>query len=208
MSSHRTCPICGGSSKLVIEAREIKVGRWSATVDDEFMRCEKCGEETYLAGQMKATQERAARVIREREKILSPERVRAIRERYGLTQSQLERLLRVGPKTVVRWERGSVMPSAAINTLLKVLDNMPVVVADLAVENGVLLGASLPPSTIVVQVFPTTSLTYSMWRSPPTLPPPRPTEQPGVELPAAVASRLRGRSIDIRQIKNSEEILT
>lgn len=207
MNTLRICPICGGHSKPVVEAREIKVGRWTATVDDEFTRCESCGEEAYMPGQMQATQERAARVVREREKIVSPERVRAVREKYGLTQSQLERLLRVGPKTVVRWERGTVMPSAAINTLLKVLDEMPVVAASLAIENGVLLRSSLPPSAITVQIYPVSTLACALWRSPP-LQPSQPVEQHGVQLPAAIADRLRSRSIPLCRLEDAEEILT
>ena len=55
--------------------------------------------------------------------------LRAIREGYGLTQDALEQLLRVGPKTVVRWERGTVCQSAAVDTLLAVLRDEPAAAA-------------------------------------------------------------------------------
>jgi HTH-type transcriptional regulator / antitoxin MqsA len=205
MSPSRTCPICGGTSQHVVEAREVKIGRWKATVDDEFFRCQSCGERAYSPGQMRATQERAAAVIREREKILSPERVRAFREKYGLTQSQLERLLNIGPKTVVRWERGTVMPSKGTSTLLKILEDNPVAVARLAVDNGVILGASLPPGTVVVQVYPAPVQTFGR-RSPPSMVQTHPIQQPGVELPAAIASRLRGPSIEICETEFQENL--
>lgn len=193
MTSHRNCPICGGISKPVVEAREIKVGRWMATVDDEFMRCESCGDEAYLPGQMKATHDRAAHVIREREKLVSPERVRAIRERYGITQSQLERLLGVGPKTVVRWERGSVIPSAAMNTLLKILESTPVIVAGLAMDTGVRISGGFEPSAIPVDDFASVTWKFEMvpWPSPAL--PVEPILQPGEALPAAIELRLRNR---------------
>jgi HTH-type transcriptional regulator/antitoxin MqsA len=207
MTNLRKCPICGGTSKPLIEAREVKVGRWTATVDDEFMRCDSCGDEAYLPGQMQATQERAARVVRDREKLVSPERVRAIREKYGLTQSQLERLLGVGAKTVVRWERGTVMPSAAINTLLKVVDNTPTVVAGLAVENGVILTERLQPSAITVQVYLAGTMTWGTfaWRSPPE--PASIAPQPGDPLPAAIELRMRNKHIPIIDLEDLKETL-
>ena len=204
MSTHRICPMCGGPMQTVIEPRAIKVGRWSATVDDEFMRCESCGEEAYLAGQMRATQERAARVIREREKIMSPERVRGFRERYGLSQSQLERLLNVGAKTVVRWERGTVMPGAAINTLLRILDEMPPAVAALAVENGVILSGGGVPCAFRVQVHRASTLSASVPKT--TAPAYKPglAMQPGAQLPAAIASRLNGVSAELSETIGSK----
>lgn len=169
MNTPRTCPICSGTQMAAIEPRTIKVGRWSATVDDEFLRCSSCGEETYLAGQMRATQQRAARAIQERRGILSPERVRAFRESYGLTQNQLERLLNVGPKTVVRWERGTVMPNAVVSTLVKILEDQPEQVARLAMERGVVLRDRSLMSAIAVQVTPAGTVDYQMFtlRSPP-----------------------------------------
>jgi putative zinc finger/helix-turn-helix YgiT family protein len=133
------CPVCGGQAIQVVEPREVKLGRWSAIVDDTFMRCGACGETYYLPDQMHATQMRAAQIIRERHGLFAPDRIRALRAKYGLTQLQLERLMGVGPKTVARWEGGGVVPSAAAHRLLRVLEGVPAAVFDLARSEGVVL---------------------------------------------------------------------
>jgi len=131
--------LCGSEGRTVIRPRKISLSRWSAIVDDEFYRCENCGEEWYAPGQMQVTQERAAKLIRQNHGLVSPERIRFLRSRYGITQSQLERMLGVGPKTVIRWEKGSVVPTLAANRLLELLEKMPAVAELLAEEHGVIL---------------------------------------------------------------------
>lgn len=68
----RTCPICDGPLEPVAEERDIRIGRRSARVLDEFYRCAECGEEIHAPGQMDATQRRACRKIREEEGLLMP----------------------------------------------------------------------------------------------------------------------------------------
>ena len=48
-----------------------------------------------------------------------------IREGLGLTQQSFEQLLGVGPKTVVRWERGTVFQNRATDSLLRVIRAFP-----------------------------------------------------------------------------------
>jgi HTH-type transcriptional regulator/antitoxin MqsA len=152
MSNSSICYECGAKAALVVEPREVRLGRRRVRVDDAFMRCENCKEEFYLPGQLSATQRRAADVVRESEGRLSPTRIRSIREQLGLTQSAFERLLDSGPKTVVRWERGSVIPNGVANTLLRLLEVFPVAAKLLAHWHGVnLLEASIPGESL----FPT-----------------------------------------------------
>ncbi len=73
-----------------------------------------------------------------------PDAIVALREKYGLTQAGLERLIGAGEKTVVRWERGTVAQNQTADTLLRVLDAHPDVVAQLAKERGVELRKRAP----------------------------------------------------------------
>lgn len=130
------CPVCDAAMTPVAEEREVSVGRRSALVLDHFVRCSGCGEEVYLPGQMEQVQRRAARAIRTREGLLQPEEIRALRERLELSQAGFEALLGVGPKTVVRWERGTVFQNAATDALLRVIDRFPGVVGFLAELHG------------------------------------------------------------------------
>jgi HTH-type transcriptional regulator/antitoxin MqsA len=79
----------------------------------------------------------ASDVIRRDEGLLLTEQIRQLREGLGLSQRAFERLLGVGPKTVVRWEKGSVFQNRATDSLLRVVAGFPQVAAFLAELHGV-----------------------------------------------------------------------
>src|SRR5207248_1199322 len=64
-------------------------------------------------------------------------RIRAIRESYGLTQAEFERALRLGAKTVVRWESGTVRQGATANSLLLAIEGNRQAFVKVADSNGV-----------------------------------------------------------------------
>jgi len=118
------CPICRSAElQVVTEPREIEAddGTHLAYRDDLF-ECSKCGERFYTHDQAMASSRNRAAALRTHEELLTPAEIRDIRRRFGLSQAGLEALLRVGAKTVVRWERGSVCQSRAVDTLLRFLD--------------------------------------------------------------------------------------
>lgn len=53
--------------------------------------------------------------------LLSPDELRTLRDRLGLTQNELGELLQVGEKSYSRWETGRSRPSRSINVLLRAL---------------------------------------------------------------------------------------
>lgn len=132
-----TCYLCNGVARLTQERREANWGARRVMVDDEFYRCEKCGEEFYRFDMAEEHSRRRAAAFRAEDGLLQPEEVRAIRTSYGLTQAGLEALIGSGEKTVVRWEKGTVAQNATADTLLRVLRDHPEVVARLAEERGV-----------------------------------------------------------------------
>jgi putative zinc finger/helix-turn-helix YgiT family protein len=107
-------------------------------------RCDSCEESFYTPDQALAAQRAAAAELRRQEDLLTPEEIRATRERFGLTQSQMERLLGVGPKTVVRWERGTVFQNRSTDQLLRVIGAVPDAFRFLAVASGVAAAKSEP----------------------------------------------------------------
>lgn len=115
------CHTCGSNAVPVTQQTELKMGSRSVLVDDEFMQCTNCGAEFYLPGQMEATQRRAAANARAAEGLLTPEEILGIREGLELSQADFEKLLGVGPKTVVRWERGTVFQNRATDSLLRLI---------------------------------------------------------------------------------------
>ena len=51
--------------------------------------------------------------------------IRSLRDRFGLSQSQMAIYLGVSKKTLQNWEQGIRTPSAAAQTLLLVLEKEP-----------------------------------------------------------------------------------
>jgi DNA-binding transcriptional regulator YiaG len=51
--------------------------------------------------------------------------IRAIWKRFGLTQRDLARLLRLGSNTISRWEAGRNVQTEAMDVLLRLLRDVP-----------------------------------------------------------------------------------
>ncbi|MEJ2218720.1 MAG: type II toxin-antitoxin system MqsA family antitoxin [Gemmatimonadota bacterium] len=131
------CPLCDSKGELVHERRALKLGRRTAVVDQEFYRCGSCGEEWFTPEQMDAAQRRAAAQVRQEEDLLEPDAIKAIRDDLQLSQAQFEKLLGFGPKTVGRWERGTVFQNRSSDLLMRLVRDFPDVVRYLAGRHGV-----------------------------------------------------------------------
>lgn len=131
------CHSCGGTAELVCGPHEVRFGARSITVETEFMRCGECSETFYLPGQMAAAQRAAADVVRAEEGLLTAREIVALRRQYGLTQTDLEKLLGSGPKTVTRWERGTISQAPVTDALMRVLIESPSAAAVLGRMRGV-----------------------------------------------------------------------
>jgi DNA-binding transcriptional regulator YiaG len=55
--------------------------------------------------------------------LLTPQQIKALRRRMGLTQGEISDLLQIGEKTWTRWETGGERPSRSINVLLYALND-------------------------------------------------------------------------------------
>ena len=131
------CPLCEGALEKRSEIRDIHLGNRTATVPHSFYRCDSCGENLYTPGQMEAVQMLASDKLRDEEGLLRSSRIHAIRTRLGLAQHQFEQLLGVGPKTVVRWEKGTVFQNGATDSLLRLISDVPGAAPYLARMHGV-----------------------------------------------------------------------
>ncbi len=57
--------------------------------------------------------------------LLTPDEIREIRRSFAMSQAAFEDLLGAGPKTVVRWEKGSVFQSATADRLMRLMRMQP-----------------------------------------------------------------------------------
>jgi HTH-type transcriptional regulator / antitoxin MqsA len=137
MEKETECYLCRSPAFLIKGKRQTRMGTRPISFEDEFYKCSNCGEQFYDGRMADESFRRAAAAVRRVESLLAPEEIREIRALYGLTQADLERLIKGGEKTVVRWERGTIAQNATADTLLRVLRDHPEVVARLASQRGV-----------------------------------------------------------------------
>lgn len=120
------CTNCGtlmkearGRLKVPINGEEIGVPSAS------HLKCPRCSEIVLRFHEAKRLHEDACEIYRRRHRLLSAHEIRAIRERFDLTQANLARLLRLGASTVSRWESGRNVQTAAMDVLLRLLRDLP-----------------------------------------------------------------------------------
>jgi putative zinc finger/helix-turn-helix YgiT family protein len=100
-------------------------GEETVVPDAAHLRCPKCSEVVLRLDEARALRERALQIYREKYSLLSAAEIRAIRERFALTQAALARLLRLGSNTMSRWESGRNVQTAAMDVLLRLIRDLP-----------------------------------------------------------------------------------
>ena len=120
------CPACGkqmvekrGTLRLPVNGEEIPVPAAA------HLGCPKCGEVVLRFQDAKRLHQDAIAIYRKKHGLLSADEIRAIRERFELTQADLTGLLRLGANTVSRWESGRNVQTASMDMLLRLLRDLP-----------------------------------------------------------------------------------
>lgn len=133
----KTCTDCGGAITRRAGTFDSHIGRRTVSVPGEYDRCADCGEFYFAPGEMDEMMKRASGIARAEEGLLLPGQIKAFRKGISLTQPQLEDLLGAGPKTVGRWEKGTVIQNGATDTLLRLLMDMPEALQHLLAKRGI-----------------------------------------------------------------------
>ena len=118
-----TCAVC--NSEKVKKIRR----KFSATYNQtpisiphaEMYECATCGERFFTPDQAKAVSLAVKGQARAEAGLLAPEEIVEIRQKIGLSQSELERLFGLGSKVVTRWETGRVVQGKAADVALRLL---------------------------------------------------------------------------------------
>jgi len=123
---HNACPECGmtmkekrGRLKLPVNGEEITVP--GAT----HLSCPKCREIVLRFDDARRLRQRALEIYRATYGLLTADEIRSIRERHGLTQAEMARLLRLGGNTISRWEAGRNVQTASMDMLLRMIRDLP-----------------------------------------------------------------------------------
>ena len=121
-----TCPSCGTKMAQRRATLRLQVNGEEVPAPSALhLGCPKCGEIVLRFQDAKRLHEDATAIYRKRHGLLSADEIRAIRERYSLTQADLARLLRLGDNTVSRWESGRNVQTAAMDILLRLIRDLP-----------------------------------------------------------------------------------
>jgi putative zinc finger/helix-turn-helix YgiT family protein len=100
-------------------------GEQMAVPSMSHLKCPKCGEIVLRFQEARRLHEDAIELYRRKHGLLSAGEIRAIRERFDLKQADLARLLRLGANTISRWESGRNVQIAAMDTLLRLIRDLP-----------------------------------------------------------------------------------
>lgn len=117
-----SCGECGeGTMQLCKAPYTVSVGKETYAIPEVAqLRCDHCGAVSFTPGQLEELDYRSACAVRASKGLISPDEIRELRRLLqGLTQTELEDILKVGRKTVVRWEAGVVHQTQGIDQLLR-----------------------------------------------------------------------------------------
>lgn len=89
------------------------------------LQCPKCGEGMLTRDEAREFRERAFDKYRSKHRLLAPDEIRAIREELGMSQKTLAKRLQLGEVTISRWESNSVIQTAALDLLLRLMRDVP-----------------------------------------------------------------------------------
>jgi putative zinc finger/helix-turn-helix YgiT family protein len=93
-----------------------------------FSKCNNCGEIYFNSKDSKIHDEQLIVALEENRKkkgLLTAKEIKQIREDRNLTQEALEKLLRISPKNVARWETYKSDQSQTADLLLRMLKDNP-----------------------------------------------------------------------------------
>jgi len=89
------------------------------------LRCPRCREIVLRFEDMRSLEIQAIEIYRTKYRLLPAAEIRALRERLGVTQARLARLLRLGGNTLSRWEAGRNVQTASMDVLLRLVRDVP-----------------------------------------------------------------------------------
>lgn len=136
------CVICGKGKlikKIVNEEFEYK-GKKLTIPDYIIYSCNKCKEALVDPKTIRFTEKILTDFRREIDGLLTSCEILQIRKKLGKTQLELAKIFGVGEKNFARYENGQVTQSKAMDNLLRILDEYPVVLNILKPEEKNLIG--------------------------------------------------------------------
>ena len=127
------CPFCGNKTyyhqtkSMTLQYKSIPI-----TVNQPGFWCDKCGEGVIGGEDRKATQKELQTLRAEIDGLLTPDKIKKIREKLKLTQSNAAEIFGGGVNAFSRYERGETPIPRPLSQLLLILKNHPNLLAEIA----------------------------------------------------------------------------
>lgn len=122
MNDNTLCPLCGeGHLTSRTEETVTEYAGQQGKVMLHFTECDACGSEIAGEADSRANKRAVLAFRKSVDGLLSGLEIRALREKYGITQDQAARLFGGGPKAFSKYEADDVAHSAAMDTLLRLV---------------------------------------------------------------------------------------
>lgn len=145
------CVECGAQMRKTSEPME-ETFRGVALIltGIEHYKCDNCGEVVLSAKEAKKYDRQLISAYSSKVGLLRPDEIKAIRNKYQLTQQEFERVLGVVSPSVSRWETGKVIPSKQVDLLMRAYDEKP----DLMRKRMEEVGVAAIKQTNIIQLHP------------------------------------------------------
>ncbi|MEW6657661.1 MAG: type II TA system antitoxin MqsA family protein [Thermodesulfobacteriota bacterium] len=131
------CWNCGKETDLehIENYENISVRGEGISVLIKYYKCHECGGEYEDPKSSYDPLALAYKEYRERHSMIHPNEIRTLRQRYGLTQKDMSKLLGWGEVTLCRYENGALQENSH-DTTLRLIKDDPHVLLNLVVQNG------------------------------------------------------------------------
>ncbi|HSV36471.1 MAG TPA: type II toxin-antitoxin system MqsA family antitoxin [Ramlibacter sp.] len=137
MDTKELCPICGeGHVTAHVDQVESEYKGQKAWVPLHFKLCDACGSDFAGADESRLNKRAVLAFRKSVDGLLTGVEIRALRDKYQLTQGQAAKLFGGGPVAFSKYENDDVAHSEAMDSLLRLVNRSAVAFWELVVEKG------------------------------------------------------------------------
>ena len=119
------CPVTGAPMRRGLRPMTLRYKGAELMFDMPGWYCDQSDESIHTGEDMKVSDRALNRLKARQQGLPSPEEIRRIRQKLGLTQEQAGDLIGGGPRAFQKYEAGDLLPSRAIGSALALLDRDP-----------------------------------------------------------------------------------
>lgn len=122
----KKCPVCDSEKLIQIEEKvPLRAGDVEREMIMQATECASCGCSFHTPEQERFNKRQRLAFRKLAEGLLTGEQIRAIRQRYNLTQKQAAEIFGGGPVAFAKYEADDVAQSQAMDRLIRVFAQVP-----------------------------------------------------------------------------------